>query len=303
MRIEVLLATHNGERYIDQFLDSLKNQNGVEIDLVVSDDSSSDKTLEIVDSYAKTFRSTTVIKGPNLGAKNNFAHLINFSNSNFSAFADQDDIWLPNHLKHSIDKLEKHVRTPALVFSKVIEFSELGNNRIWPQIGNTPNLSALLTENLARGCTVVFNRQLADLLKNSNFENVYMHDWWSILVAKTCGTVEFINEPTVMYRIHDNNEIGVRKPHLTRLRLFRARYFRDQEWLPGDQAKLLLAQFANHMTNQNQIYVQTFANLDLITFKKRYQFLFKATQSLRQSKIENLLLKLTLLFAPNIRRN
>lgn len=303
MRIEVLLATHNGEKYLDQFLESLQNQNGVEIDLVVSDDNSSDKTLEIVDSYAKSFRSTTVISGPNLGAKNNFVHLINFSNSNFSAFADQDDIWLPNHLKDSIDMLERHVRTPALAFSKVIEFSEFRNNRVWPLISSNPDLSTLLTENLARGCTIVLNRQLADLLKNSNFANVYMHDWWSALVAKTCGIVEFINEPTVMYRIHDNNAIGARKPHRTRLRLFWAQYFRHQEWIPGVQAKLLLAQFAHHMTNQNQIYVQTFASLNFITFKKRYQFLFRATQSLRQSKIENLLLKLTLLFAPIIRRN
>ncbi len=303
MRIEVLLATHNGEKYLDQFLESLQNQNGVEIDLVVSDDNSSDKTLEIIDSYTKSFRSTTVISGPNLGAKNNFAHLIKFSNSSFTAFADQDDIWLPNHLKDSIDVLERHARIPALVFSKVIEFSEFGKNRVWPRISSTPELSILLTENLARGCTVVLNRELVNLLKKSNFEKVYMHDWWAALVAKTCGIIEFINQPTIMYRIHDNNAIGLRKPHPTRLRLFWTRYFLNQEWVPGAQAKLLSAQFANNMTVQNRILVQTFANLYLITLKERYKFLFRANLSFRQSKIENLLLKLTLLLAPIIQRN
>jgi rhamnosyltransferase len=303
LRVEVLLATHNGERYIGQFLDSLKKQDGVEIDLVVSDDSSADKTLEIVESYTRYFRSAKVLRGPNLGAKNNFANLIKFSNSNFSAFADQDDIWLPNHLKDSIDALEKHAGMPALVFSKVIEFSEFGKNRVWPQISSAPELSILLTENLARGCTLVLNRELVNLLKKSNFENVYMHDWWAVLVAKTCGIIEFINQPTIMYRIHDSNVIGLRKPHPARLRLFWTRYFLNQEWVPGDQAKLLSAQFANNMTVQNRILVQTFANLYLITLKERYKFLFRAHLSFRQSKFENLLLKLTLLFVPIMQRN
>lgn len=301
MRIEVLLATHNGEKFVSEFLESLANQKDVEIDLVVSDDASSDHTIQIVNSFAGKFHSLKILTGPNNGAKNNFVHLIQNSNSDFSAFADQDDIWLQNHLNNSMSRLATHVGTPALVFSKVIEFSESAQIREWPDISSNPDLAMLLSENLARGCTIVMNRDLTNLLKQSDFSEIYMHDWWAILVAKTCGVVEFINTPGVKYRIHRENVVGSRKPLKVRMQLFCRSYFLNQEWVPRIQTFQLLLQYGDFMTNHDKTLVHTFANLGVEKLKRRYSFLYRQNFVFRQSKIENNLLKLVLLLSPLVK--
>jgi glycosyltransferase involved in cell wall biosynthesis len=301
VRVEVLLATHNGEKFIAEFLESLANQRDVEIDLVVSDDASSDHTIQIVNSFARKFHSLKILTGPNNGAKNNFVHLIQNSNSDFSAFADQDDIWLQNHLKNSMNRIATYVGTPALVFSKVIEFSESAQIREWPDIISNPELAMLLTENLARGCTIVMNRDLINLLKQSDFSEIYMHDWWAILVAKTCGVVEFINTSGVKYRIHRENVVGSRKPLKVRMQLFCRNYFSNQEWVPRIQTFQLLLQYGDFMTNHDKTLVHTFANLRVQKLKRRYSFLYRQNFVFRQSKIENYLLKLVLLLSPLIR--
>lgn len=301
MRVEVLLATHNGQKYVGELLESLAHQNGVEIDLIVSDDRSTDNTLQIVNSYVNSFRSLIILNSPITGAKNNFAHLIRYSDSDFSAFADQDDIWLPNHLIESVNRLVVHAGSPTLAFSKVIEFSEFGILNEWPQISSNPGLPNLLTENLARGCTIVLNRKLMNLLKQSNLDEIYMHDWWAVLVAKTCGKVEFINTTAIKYRIHEENVVGTKKSTYDRVRLFLQNYFLHQEWLPQRQASLLFRQFGDFMTIQDQYLVQTFANLKDYSFKGRYKFLNQENLVLRQSVPENLLLKLVLLLVPKVR--
>lgn len=301
MRVEVLLATHNGEKFINEFLQSLVNQKDVEIDLVVSDDNSSDRTVQIVNSFAEKFKSLKILSGPNSGAKNNFVHLIQNSNAEFSAFADQDDIWLQNHLKDSVNRITTHVGRPALVFSKVIEFSESMQIREWPDISSNPDLAMLLSENLARGCTMVINRDLMDLLKQSDFSNIYMHDWWAVLVAKTCGAVEFINAPGVKYRIHRENVVGSRKPLIVRMLLFCKSYFLNYEWIPHHQTSQLLVQYGGFMTSHHKTLVHTFANLGVQGFKRRYSFLYRQNFVFRQSKIENQLLKLVLLLSPFVR--
>ena len=301
MRVEVLLATHNGEKFITEFLESLADQKDVEVDLVVSDDNSSDHTIQIVNSFADKFYSLKILTGPNKGAKNNFVHLIQNSNSEFSAFADQDDIWLQNHLRDSVNRLATHVGKPALVFSKVIEFSESVQIREWPDISSNPNLAMLLSENLARGCTMAINRDLMDLLKKSDFSEICMHDWWAILVAKTCGVVEFINAPGVKYRIHGENAVGSRKPLKVRMQLFCRSYFLNKEWTPRLQTFQLFVQYGGFMTRHDKALVHTFANLGVQNLKRRYSFLYRQNFVFRQSKIENYLLKLVLLLFPLVR--
>jgi len=156
----------------------------------------------------------------------------------------------------------------------------------------------LLSENLARGCTILMNRDLMNLLKKSDFTGIYMHDWWAVLVAKTCGAVEFINTPGVKYRIHRENVVGARKPLRVRMTLFCRSYFMNQEWTPRRQTFQLLHQYGCFMTHQHKTLVNTFANLGHKELKKRYEFLYRQNFVFRQSKFENLLLKLVLLLSP-----
>ena len=98
--VQVLLATHNGEKYLREFLESLVTQTGVIIELLVSDDNSTDGTIEILKMYEEKFASLSVFNGPEQGPARNFFSLLQKANSDYVALADQDDIWnLVNYMR------------------------------------------------------------------------------------------------------------------------------------------------------------------------------------------------------------
>lgn len=123
VRVQVLLATCNGERYLQEFLDTLVNQQGVIIDLLASDDSSSDGTMEILERSKSRFLNCLILNGPGKGPMENFFHLIKHASGDYIAFADQDDLWDVNHLRNSCLRLKDFNSLPALSFSSVSEFS------------------------------------------------------------------------------------------------------------------------------------------------------------------------------------
>ena len=131
--VEVLLATFNGALYLSEFLNSLVQQHEVRIHLRVSDDGSTDGTLKIIDSYKNKFESCKIYSGPQKGPSANFFSLIEKATYDFVALADQDDIWLPNHLLSSIKRLSVTPDMPSMTFSAVMEFGKnLKSETIWP---------------------------------------------------------------------------------------------------------------------------------------------------------------------------
>jgi glycosyltransferase involved in cell wall biosynthesis len=148
--VEVLLATYNGELYISEFLDSLSLQNDVRIHLRVSDDGSSDRTLEIVDSYRHLFESCKVFNGPCNGPSANFFSLIEKATFEFVALADQDDIWLPHHLINAVKRLSESPEFPSLTFSAVEEFNDENETvALWPKRFPGQDIRTIICENLA----------------------------------------------------------------------------------------------------------------------------------------------------------
>ena len=100
-KVLVILATFNGEKYLSQFLDSLRSQEEVLISLLISDDNSTDNTLNIAIDYSNRFENLWIIKGQSKGPCLNFMKTLSSDFTNqfeFIALADQDDIWLKNHL-------------------------------------------------------------------------------------------------------------------------------------------------------------------------------------------------------------
>jgi glycosyltransferase involved in cell wall biosynthesis len=132
--VEVLLATFNGEKFLGEFLDSLYRQKDVRIHLVVSDDGSSDRTIEIIDSYRHLFESCKIFNGPCNGPSSNFFSLIENATYEFVALADQDDVWHPHHLISSVSRLSDTSNFPSLTFSAVMEFDNAKKSKsIWPE--------------------------------------------------------------------------------------------------------------------------------------------------------------------------
>ena len=250
--VDVLLATYNGAKYVSEFLESLTRQVDVSIKLIVSDDGSEDETLAIVQGFADSFQSLSILNGPGLGPSQNFLFLLKQAKSEFVAFADQDDVWLPGHLINSITRLESSEK-PALSFAKVYEFSSTNQSpgRIWPKKIKVKQFANIAFENCARGCVIVMNAKAVNLLNSKEPDHVVMHDWWALQVMKSCGEVYFSTAPEIEYRIHANN--FTKNGSFSYVNFFKTLYYGD--WEPIRQLESLFECYENQMSERVKLEI------------------------------------------------
>lgn len=296
--IDVLLATHNGEAYLEDLLVSIRNQKNVNINLIISDDNSTDTTLEILNRFEKSFSNFRIYSGPNKGPTENFRFLIQKSTSNYIALCDQDDLWLPEHLSNSIKRLKDLDETkPLLSFSAVSEFRKGKIRKTWPRKILEPiSIENALTENLARGCTLVFNKNLADIFeKNENM--IYMHDWYLFILALSCGSISFTEKPEILYRLHQNNYVGSPR-QFTRIYRNAPKFkFTRQQWMPLKQAMEIYASHKSDMDGQKLLRIENFLFSLQQSGLPKLKYLMDFELRLRNGRIENLLLKAYLALA------
>ena len=211
--VQVLLSTYNGEKYIKEQLNSLFNQEGVIVKVLLRDDGSKDDTLKIVQEYKKLFPIKILI-GNNLGFAKSFWSLVKSSGgADYYAFCDQDDIWEKDKLKcalNQIDKYSSEKDIPVLYTSNAIA---VDNNM---QILSTSafdfhgvlTLADSLQRSVLPGCTFVFNKRLQEYAKKYNGE-IIAHDWLMYQLAEIFGFVTYDDKSHIKYRIHENNTIGI----------------------------------------------------------------------------------------------
>jgi glycosyltransferase involved in cell wall biosynthesis len=297
--IEVLLATYNGAAHLEEFLESLAGQVGVSINLCVSDDGSTDQTLMILERYRRGFNSLVVTAGPKNGPSENFFSLISHAKSNYVALADQDDIWEPTHLINSIDRLSSSEDVPALSFTSVSEFEKtpLNQLRIWPSSVNLDRPMFLFAENLARGCTIVFNKRALEAINRHRPSFAIMHDWWIALLISLIGEIKYAQIPEVSYRIHDNNFVGS-KPSFRR-RLLRFYDSKKNDWSPGVQIREIYSNYGEEIAPHKLKFIeQTISGLTSKSMVKRLRATL-TSHRLRNSMLEDFWIRLLLMASPN----
>jgi rhamnosyltransferase len=220
MRILVVLASYNGEKYIKEQLDSLLCQEGVDVTIVVFDDVSKDETVSKVKAYSEDKRVRLISNVSQTGsAANNFFGAIKFLDEDFIfqydfvSFADQDDIWLPNKLLAATEKLTEE--NSSLYFSNLILWNEKNDkksiiNKSYPQ-----KRYDYLFEGGSAGCTYVFTSDFCISLKKTlevtDYENwkFFSHDWFVYFFARVNNyKVSQDRNAYILYRIHENNVHG-----------------------------------------------------------------------------------------------
>lgn len=223
--VDVLLATFQGAPFLSAQLDSLLAQTFQGFRILVRDDGSSDGTRQMLRDWAAAHPGRMTIlpdDGQRLRASGSFACLLGESRAPYVMFCDQDDVWLPDKIAVTLAAMRELERahgrhTPALVNTdlKVVD-SELRvtSESLWRYQRIHPErlrrLSRVLIQNFATGCTVMINRALADLALPIPAEAM-MHDWWLALVATRFGRACSLDQPTILYRQHDRNDIGARR--------------------------------------------------------------------------------------------
>lgn len=223
-QVAVLLSTYNGQDYIEELLDSVLNQTGVEAVVFIRDDGSTDGTMNILGTYRSRERVKIVEKGCNVGPGLSFMKLlievVRTYDFEYFAFADEDDIWKKDKLKEAVIKLEEYDES-ALYCSNVDIYQKLENGE-FKSVGCrykiTPDLSLKghITKNVIQGCTMVFNRKLAQAIADRGLPKKMildygLHDAWIFLVALVHGQVVYDERSFIFYRIHGNNEVGIGK--------------------------------------------------------------------------------------------
>jgi len=209
--ITVLMSTYNGERHLREQLDSIVAQNGVEPpSIIVRDDGSSDGTIAILDDY-KSRGLLMWYQGDNVGPARSFMQLLSEApDSDYYAFSDQDDLWLPEKLQVACDKLSEMAgNKPSLYIGQ----TQPANSNLSPMAFKAQNPRCTFGEAVvhpyASGCTMMMNRKLRDIVISYTPQYIYMHDWWIVVIATAIGAdIVYDAHPHMLYRQHETNVIG-----------------------------------------------------------------------------------------------
>ncbi|MFC7679247.1 glycosyltransferase family 2 protein [Paenibacillus sp. GCM10028914] len=217
-RVQVLLSTYNGERYIVEQIESIMKQSYREVAVLIRDDGSTDGTIEKIQQLEKTYLGRIeLIQGANLGVVGSFFELLIMSDphADYYCFCDQDDVWFDHKVKSAVSKLDTTVHSgePAMVFTSTqLTDGELNSKGIWPKSPRRePSFYNALYENVAIGATITMNKSARDLFvdgRSVDSNKILMHDWWFYLLLSAFGKVIYDPEPSMMYRQHGNNVVG-----------------------------------------------------------------------------------------------
>lgn len=218
--IDILMAAYNSEKFLNAQVDSIINQTYTDWQLIIRDDCSSDNTVKIIQEYEQKYPNKIKLfqAEKNSGAKANFNCLLKLSKSEYIMFCDHDDVWLPNKIELTFNKMkeiEKNMaeEAPILVFTdKSIVDENLNITNISSANSEkfnvkTIKLNNLLVQNVASGCTIMINRKLLEISGEIPADAI-MHDHYCMLIASIFGNVGYVDTPTMLYRQHSSNEIG-----------------------------------------------------------------------------------------------
>jgi rhamnosyltransferase len=208
--VVVILSTYNGALWLPNFLESLKNQEGVKIKIIFRDDQSIDQSVQIVNEYGiPVFQCQCILT--RIGPANSFMHLLSHADEKkYVAFADQDDVWVSNKLHRAITIIRKE--NSDLFFSSV----QVGeSDKVWPQTKTEVDAFSSCFENLAKGCTIVMTDTGLSNILSKERPAVVMHDHWAYFINLHVGKVSHLRDPLVIYRIHGQNAVGHREKILT----------------------------------------------------------------------------------------
>lgn len=209
MKVNVLLSAYNGERFIEEQIKSVMEQTGIDVDLYLRDDGSSDLTPSILDKYA-TIESIHILRESNCGVNDSFWKLLKTSRkADYYAFCDQDDRWMPEKLSKAVEKLSK-IEGPGLYIGNVILADEnMKPLSLKPKLMNpadfSPERCVVPHGDRVLGCTMVWNNALQQVILDRNLNVYYAHDQHLWFIAAMVGQVIFDSTPYMYYRQHSNN--------------------------------------------------------------------------------------------------
>lgn len=227
MKISVVIATYNGEDFIEKQLNSIKVQTLQPDEVLIYDDCSNDNTCRLVREYIKNNQLASwkfKVNKQNLGYKKNFYQLLRAAAGDIIFLSDQDDQWLPQKIEVMTKVMNQHPELESL--NSLIQLIDQASNSVTlpakPDFYNANFLHSkkslerlnffdwekIIQRNISPGCSMCITKKIRDQF-TVWYDYSLPHDWFLNLLAARTNGCGFLNEPLIQYRIHPQNTLGL----------------------------------------------------------------------------------------------
>ena len=270
-KVCVLMSTYNGEKYLNEQMDSILNQKNIEVDILVRDDGSTDNTLNILKEYIKKYKNISYYTGTNLRSAKSFMNLLFTAKEyNYYAFSDQDDVWDKNKLYVAVSKLKEGYNLYG--GKKSIVDSELKKMNCEDEIPFSLNLGSVILRCRIAGCTMVFDKKLREELLKYNRKVISMHDSWVLKVAASIGKIFYDQKEYILYRQHSNNVVGAKKNFIKQFkeRILNLKKRKEQSSVRILMARELYDNYSDFLSKNDKENLYYFVN-----YKENYEYRLK----------------------------
>ncbi|MBE6702191.1 MAG: glycosyltransferase [Ruminococcaceae bacterium] len=297
MKVNVLLSTYNGEKYLREQLDSILAQRDVDVYLNVADDCSVDSTADILAEYKEKHENFHYcVNEKNKNFTYNFIDLfwsVADSDFDYYAFSDQDDVWLPDKLIRAIEQISGAQDLPngTLYCSNLF----VADSQLTPK-GLQENESIFkaghrnfMFENIATGCTIVFDKKFKEHCLKYYPKNIILHDYWFFLIAAYTAQYIYDYNAYILYRQHESNQIGTNKKLMTAANVKKFFSYR------GPQSHLISELIEGFRDDIDPAYQQSL--IQVRDYKRKFRYKLKLLFSAKcHSFAKTCVLKLKILF-------
>jgi Glycosyltransferases, probably involved in cell wall biogenesis len=291
--IDILLATYNGESFLENQLLSIISQNFKGWRLLAHDDGSSDETLAILKRYQSLDSRIYIIEDGVVcqSAAKNFLHLLSYATAEYIIFCDQDDIWFESKLQVLFD-LIKYETKPAAAYCNAYAYNGINitKNKITLYERDSLENSLFLNGGI-QGCSLMFNRALLNEVIDFP-KDIFMHDHFITMAAVSFGKVIYTDHSLMLYRQHANNVTGnVPISFLDRVRSFLKRSSPILDRGHYEANRSFYQQFKQKFTRRQVSLFEAYIKFPEMSFVEKIVNIFKYNFRIGDSKIF-LLLKL-----------
>ena len=273
--IDIVMATYNGAKYVDEQLRSLTRQTYKDWRCLVHDDGSTDGTQDIVRAWAKNDARVVLVpdKQTGFGPAKHFIHILQYSDAEYVMFADQDDIWLEHKVATMLKAAEEaHFSGAGVVYANALPWNpERGviarkNTLFYP----TNLRDTLFLNSGIQGASALFNAAMRKILLTP-LDYYAMHDHVLLLAGLTLGQVVYIDEPLMYYRQHEDNVTdhapGSKRKKVTLMWANRHVPVVSRAHLEGLRA--FYTRFEDRLSEEDKRTIETFLELPQYGFCKR----------------------------------
>ena len=269
-KVLVLMATYNGEKFVEKQIETILNQKEIDdVEILVSDDCSSDNTLNIVRKFSNK-NKVNILDNKNKkfgSAAPNFFNLIkhsNIENFDYIAFSDQDDIWFGDKLISAIKKLKKY-HYDGFSSDVVAYWPEQGKKKLLKKSFPLQNYDFHF-EGPGPGCTQVFTSKSFKIFKDfiiendKNISSIDYHDWLAYSFYRQNNLKWFIsNEPKMLYRQHEHNQMGANTGLMAKI--YRLKDIKNNwyKWQVINTYELITGKSHNNFFKEEKLILKPFA--------------------------------------------